>query len=203
MKDLLLEYKKTKELTVCKIQELKEQINAVTESLNHTRSERKKEVKESELSILKAEKSLYSSCKSDLEYAIFWMEHGHAPGATRGIERRAVYEREYAFDPLVMQRYFRSNQPEYPWETSEQEGYDKFVESVIDTDEREIIEYALQGLTEKEREMYILFVGKSMSQYKIADMLYVTRNTVKTTIARAKRKINNNVKQYKESKGDL
>lgn len=197
MKDLLLEYKKTKELTVFKIKELKEQINALKDSLQHAHSERKKEAIGSKLSTLKAEKSLYSSCKSDLDYAIFWMEHGHAPGATRGIERRAVYEREIAIDPFKLQLYYSIKQPEMPWEVSDHDY------SILDKSEKELIEYALNSLTNNEREMYYLFVAKGMSQYKIADMLYVTRNTVKTTLSRAKRKISANVVKYKEMRGDL
>lgn len=195
MEDLLLEYKQTKEMTNEKINLLKAKIEELEEKLPTKSEEKNAEIK-GEISKLEAEKSLYSSCKSDLNYAIYWMEHGHSPGITRGIERRAAYEREYSFDPLMMQRYFRSHQPEFPWETTA-------TESLVDADEKEVIEFALQNLTEKEREIYLLFTGKCMTQYKIADMLYVTRNTVKTTLARAKRKIKSNIAKYKELKGEI
>lgn len=195
MEDLLLEYKQTKEMTNEKINLLKAKIEELEEKLPTKSEEKNAEIK-GEISKLEAEKSLYSSCKSDLNYAIYWMEHGHSPGITRGIERRAAYEREYSFDPLMMQRYFRSRQPEFPWETTA-------TESLVDADEKEVIEFALQNLTEKEREIYLLFTGKCMTQYKIADMLYVTRNTVKTTLARAKRKIKSNIAKYKELKGEI
>lgn len=178
-----------------KINLLKAKIEELEEKLPTKSEEKNAEIK-GEISKLEAEKSLYSSCKSDLNYAIYWMEHGHSPGITRGIERRAAYEREYSFDPLMMQRYFRSRQPEFPWETTA-------TESLVDADEKEVIEFALQNLTEKEREIYLLFTGKCMTQYKIADMLYVTRNTVKTTLARAKRKIKSNIAKYKELKGEI
>lgn len=196
MEDLLLEYKQTKAITSSKIDELKTEIKLLNEKIVFIKNPRKKQEIEKKITKLEDEKSIYSSCKSDLNYAIYWMEHGHSPGLTRGIERRAAYEREYSFDPLMMQRYFRSRQPEYPWETTD-------TESLVDTDEREVIELALQNLTEKEREIYLLFTGKCMTQYKIADMLFVTRNTVKTTLARAKRKIKSNIAKYKKLKGEI
>lgn len=197
MKDLLLEYKKTKEITIEKINKIKESISILEKEFKVANKKKKEHIKK-QIQQLEYDKKLYSSCKSDLDYTISWIEKGRAPGSKRGIERRAAYERERSFDPLLMQRYFRSNQPEYPWEMSDYLGYDKPVESLVDQDEKELIEFALQGLTANEREMYMLFAGKSLSQYKIADMLYVTRNTVKTTLARAKRKIQSNVKKYKQ-----
>lgn len=196
MNDLILEYNKTLELTTSKINGIKEALRFLDERLENAEDAQIVDIK-SEIANLKVQKDLYSSCKSDLNYTIYWMEHGHAPGATRGIERRAVYEREIAIDPFKLQLYYSIKQPEMPWEVSDHDY------SILDKSEKELIEYALNGLTNNEREMYYLFVAKGMSQYKIADMLYVTRNTVKTTLSRAKRKISVNVVKYKEMRGDL
>lgn len=204
MEDLLLEYKQTKTYTAQIINDLKDridQLNIEIEMLKKANAKTKKAdaaaiekvlEKTNELKKYEHQRSIFSSCKSDVDYAIYWMENGHAPGATRGIERRAVYEREKVINPLLIQQYFRASDPVYSWDDRPQR------EDVISTDDKERIEMALSDLTEREREMYLLYKTKGISQYKIADMFYVTRNTVKTTLARAERKIKKKCKEMSE-----
>ncbi|MGJ9381792.1 sigma factor-like helix-turn-helix DNA-binding protein [Salipaludibacillus sp. CF4.18] len=121
--------------------------------------------------------------KSNLEFSIEWMKVGHAPGVVRGIERRAVYEREKAFDPLLMQKYFRTVENDYSW--TEKNGE----ESLVTPFDIERIDDALSVLSAKEKEMYLMAKGNCLTQYQIAEYCGISRNTVKTTIERANKKI--------------
>jgi positive control factor len=87
---------------------------------------------ESDPAILKVAKKMYRSATDedkkviagmifDLEFAIEWMETGRRPGNRRGIERRAAYQCEKIFVPLLMQKYFRSSKPTYEWDDHEKE----------------------------------------------------------------------------------
>ena len=194
MENLLFEYRQTKKETVVLLESIKEEIALLRGKIDELprRCIAKKLKLREQIKQLENEKSIVSSWISNLDYSIRWMNSGMRPGSTRGAERRAAYEREKPFDPMVMQRYFRSTQPEYPWDNQ------RSFENIIDTDERELIEYAMQDLTEKEKEIYMLARGKCMSQYKIADMFYVSRNTIKTTLSRAQRKISKRITTYNE-----
>jgi positive control factor len=57
------------------------------------------------------DKKIIAGMISDLEFAIEWLETSRMPGNRRGIERRAAYQREKPFDPLLMQKFFRSSEP--------------------------------------------------------------------------------------------
>ena len=140
-----------------------------------------KEIKK-EIKRLKKERKIFTGTESDLVFTIQWMKSGHMPGIRRGIERRASYQNEKPIDPLTMQRYFRSSEAEFPWDKSPKE-------CVITRTEKEIIEEAVNKLSQKEMEVYLLAKGKSFSQYKIADMMNISRSSVKVMIRRADQKI--------------
>ncbi|EMA6344863.1 RNA polymerase subunit sigma-24 [Bacillus cytotoxicus] len=126
---------------------------------------------------------------SDIEYALEWMRTAKQPGAKRGIERRAAYEREKACDPLLMQRYFRSTPTKYEWDKEEKE-------SVISEWERIMLDDALSTLSESEREIYIMFKGYCFSMGEISTLMNKSKSTVQTVLRRADEKIG---KQIKES----
>jgi len=56
------------------------------------------------LSRLQEDKKIINSWISNLQYSIEWLSTGRRPGATRGIENRAAYEREIPFEPYWIQR---------------------------------------------------------------------------------------------------
>ncbi|WP_242136632.1 sigma factor-like helix-turn-helix DNA-binding protein [Bacillus cereus group sp. BfR-BA-01360] len=126
---------------------------------------------------------------SDIEYALEWMRTAKQPGAKRGIERRAAYERETACDPLLMQRYFRSTPTKYEWDKEEKEN-------VISEWERIMLDDALSTLSESEREIYIMFKGYCFSMGEISILMNKSKSTVQTVLRRADEKIG---KQIKES----
>jgi positive control factor len=128
------------------------------------------------------DKSLLNGMIRDLQYAIEWMESGRQPGNKRGVERLAAYQRERPFDPLLMQRFFRSQDETYSWDDAENEN-------VISSSEQEMIEDALSVLTAKEKEVYLMSRGHCLSYSQIANYLCISSSTVQTMIERAEKKI--------------
>jgi positive control factor len=128
------------------------------------------------------DKKIISGMISDIEYAIEWMEKCRMPGNRRGIERRAAYQREKPFDPLMMQKYFRSSEQVYEWDDHEQE------DKLSDWDMQRI-EDALSVLTEKEKEVYLMSRGHCLSYSQIANYLCISRGAVQKMIERAEKKI--------------
>lgn len=184
IEELIGQYKQTLRDTNDKIESLKREIDPYKEIYEDERkSKKKREHAKATVSDSLHELGIYRSIKSSLEYSLRWMEKGHSPENRRGIERLAAYQIEKPIDPLLMQRYFRSHQPEFPWETDTKEN-------VITRSEKELLDKATKTLTKKELEVLLLFKGKSFSQYKIAEMLDISRNSVKTMIRRANKKIN-------------
>lgn len=126
---------------------------------------------------------LLGGMASDLQYALEWMQTGRRPGNKRGIERRAAYERERPFDPLLMQRYFRSMDDNvYSWD-------DHIQEDAVTAWDRERIEDALSVLTEREREIYLMSRGNCISWAQIAKYYSISRSAVQDSIRRAETKI--------------
>lgn len=134
------------------------------------------------------DKKIIRGIISDLEFSIEWMETGRRPGNRRGIERRAAYQREKLFDPLLMQKYFRSGEPTYEWD-------DHNKESVITSWDRERIEDALSVLTEREREVYLMSRGYCLTHSEIANYLCISSSSVQTMIERAEKKIKKRIKE--------
>lgn len=191
MEDLVKEYNLSLAPILEKRRELKYRIKQLDE-YSKTKYVRKadKLAATEEKQALEAEDSIFAGMQSDLEFAIEWLKTGHQPGVTRGIERRATAEREMPVDPLLMQRYFRSRQPDFPWDTEQKE-------SVVGRSEKEILDKAMDALSDKEKEVLLLFKGKSFSQYKIAEIMNISRNSVKTMLSRANKKINHILEEEK------
>ncbi|MBP3950324.1 sigma-70 family RNA polymerase sigma factor [Bacillus suaedae] len=139
-------------------------------------------------SVCKDEQEIVSGMISDLRFTIEWLRTGKRPGARRGIERRAAYQRERSEDPLVIQRYVRSTADDHNWTDIQQE-------SCVTEWDRTRIEDALSVLTEREKEMYLMSRGGMMSFEQIARMLVVSKSTVQTTIERAEKKISLQISQ--------
>lgn len=131
----------------------------------------------------KEEHKIYFEMISDLEFALEWMQTARRPGNRRGIERRAAYQREKVCNPLLMQRYFRGKDDNiYEWD-----NYKK--ENVIGEWERIQVEDALSVLTEREKEIYLMAKGYSLSYSKIANYLLIGRSSVQKMVERAEMKI--------------
>lgn len=147
------------------------------------------EIKKSREIVSEEQSEILSSMVLDLEFAIEWMRTGRRPGNRRGIERQAAYQRERAFDPILMQRYFRStDEAVYEWDEHVQQY-------TLGEWEKIQLEDALSGLTEREKEIYLMSRGYCLSYKEIAGYLAVSRSTVQTVIERAEKKIARQVKE--------
>ncbi|KQB91896.1 MULTISPECIES: sigma-70 family RNA polymerase sigma factor [Geobacillus] len=134
------------------------------------------------------DKKIIRGMISDLEFALEWMETGRRPGNRRGIERRAAYQREKPFDPLLMQKFFRSSEPIYEWDDHKRE-------SVITEWDRQRIEDALSVLTKREREVYLMSRGYCLTYSEIANYLCISSSSVQTMIERAEKKIKKRINE--------
>ncbi|NNU89779.1 sigma-70 family RNA polymerase sigma factor [Anoxybacillus sp. CHMUD] len=134
------------------------------------------------------DKKIIRGIISNLEFTIEWLTTGRRPGHKRGIERRAAYQREKLFDPLLMQKFFRSSEPVYEWDDHERE-------SVITSWDQERIEDALSVLTEREREVYLMSRGYCLTYSEIANYLCISSSSVQTMIERAERKIKKRINE--------
>lgn len=124
------------------------------------------------------ERALIGGMISDLRFAIEWMETGSMPGRRRGIERRAGRQREIPTDPQVIEQTLTRIANECSPVGAEQDW--------------ERIDSALEALTEREREIFLMAHGGGMSYERIADSLHIKKGTVQDAIKRAKRKLNHN-----------
>ncbi|RAP28612.1 hypothetical protein C2W64_04668 [Brevibacillus laterosporus] len=111
----------------------------------------------------------------DVEYAIEWLETRRQPDNQRGIERRSKEQREILLDPFKMQSYVTP-------------GTGGCRVGVSDA-EREMIDFYLQFVTEKERECYLMVHGGGFTHDKVAEMLFLSRGNVSTLLSRAQQKI--------------
>ncbi|MEI2466639.1 sigma-70 family RNA polymerase sigma factor [Niallia taxi] len=188
--ELINQYQETLDSVIKKRNEIKSEINNLRDILkgiklsgksNRLTKKRKAMIKE-RWQELEAEDVPYVGIQGDMEYALSWMKYGHAPGTVRGIERRAVYQNSKIMDPLLMQRFFRSEETEYSWDREEKENS-------ISTSERLDINEVLSILTDKEKEFYLMSKGYSLSCSEIAKKMNVSRQTVNSTIKRAEKKI--------------
>ena len=159
MNELLLEYKETLKNTKALLNRLKEK-GACEDDLKNVRS-----------------------WIGNLEYAIKWIRTGRQPGATRGIERRAAYDREVPVEPYWIQLNKDSNVEVFEIEVSEEE-IEKYEMK------QDLIKEIMKVLDKREKEVFEMSSNK-LSQYKIADMLGISRDEVKVIISRCKRKIKN------------
>ncbi|MCT2347136.1 sigma-70 family RNA polymerase sigma factor [Niallia taxi] len=188
--ELIKQYQETLSLVKEQRKEFKDEIKQLKEMIKESKlpgksfrlsKKRKAEIKE-RWQQLEGEDAPYSLIQGNLEYALSWLKNGHAPGVIRGIERRSVYQNTQPVDPLKMQRYFRSKQPEFAWETEPKEN-------VITPSERMILDKAMKALTKNELEVLLMYKGKGLSQYEIAKLLGISRSSVRSRLIKANEKV--------------
>ncbi|MCD9020497.1 sigma-70 family RNA polymerase sigma factor [Cohnella silvisoli] len=133
-----------------------------------------------EILALDKDRRLVIEMIASCSYVIEWLETGRRPGNRRGIERRAGYQREVLMDPAKM--------PMTPNVTLTSRPMDEEA-----TENRFRLEAALRGLTERERNCYMLAHGESYSFAEIAALLNISKSSVSTYMVRAQRKVTDNV----------
>lgn len=135
---------------------------------------------------LESDLSLVVGMISDCSYVIEWLETGRRPGNRRGIERRAAYQREIPTDPAKLPVV--AIWPNALGE-EEEESKPKLLR----------LQAALRGLTERERDCYILAHGQGYTHAEIAGMLQISKSSVGTYLVRAQRKIAANVGTHRRT----
>lgn len=176
MHDLLKSYKETRKALKRMQSELKDSDDAI----RVVRMEEAKKKTGREKAVCngdenKTERQIIGEMVGDTEFVIEWLESGRRPGNKRGIERRAAYQREKLMDPIRMQAFVDRGTAGSPANLTEwQIGQ---------------IEDALCGLSERERECYVMANGQCFSHAEIAKLLGISKSSVDTHIKRAQQKI--------------
>ncbi|RFB28227.1 sigma-70 family RNA polymerase sigma factor [Brevibacillus sp. VP] len=165
MQDLLREYEYTKMQLEAKRRLLKKENTS------------KDEINVSDIELL-------GEMISSVDFIIEWIKTGKRPGMRRGIERRAIYQREVLMDPLTLQSHINRTNAGSP--------------ANITDSQREDIEKALSCLTDREKECYIMAHGQGMTQYAIAELVGISRASVETYIHRAQKKISKKLNLKKD-----
>lgn len=109
-----------------------------------------------------------------LSYSIEWMETGRQPGTFRGADKRAIYQRQYVESMDFIPDIVEQLEPKQLYMTNE---------------EKIILSDILASFSVRERQCYLLHVAQGLSMEKIAEQMGVSKSTVQTHIARAKKKV--------------
>ena len=127
------------------------------------------------------DRSILSGMERDLEFAIKWMKTGRMPGNHRGVESPHAYHREIPVDP----QRFPFEKYETPFE--QHDGYVRT--GRLSEDEAEFFYSSLDALTEKQREVFLMYYRDWMSLEEIAETLGVPKTTAQDRLERARQKI--------------
>lgn len=186
MKDLIPAYKDTRKVLQRKREELKrlrddkkeERIKLMAKVTLLTTFQAERDDIEAAIAVLESEMKTFGEMISDSEFILEWLESGRRPGNKRGIERRAVYQREWSVDPMKMQAYIAKTTAGGTVQAS------RLSDREIDR-----IEFALGQLSPMEKECYEMIRGNGLSYAEVAEMLDIQRGTVQAFVESAEEKL--------------
>lgn len=72
-------------------------------------------------------------------------------------------------------------------------------EYLVTPSEKQVIDKAMAFLSKRELEVFLMYKGRSMSQYEIARILNISRNSVKSLLTRANKKVATIIREVKVS----
>ncbi|MDM5233363.1 sigma factor-like helix-turn-helix DNA-binding protein [Lysinibacillus pakistanensis] len=122
---------------------------------------------------------------SNVSYGLQYMNLGHIPCVTRGIERRAAYEREIPFEPYWIQRRQATNDMSM-YEVVADENAD--LVKVTQEEKGQILQAITGNLTTRQKDILQL-ISNGYTHEEIASVLGIHKGTVARTISRIKGKI--------------
>ncbi|MEK4336516.1 sigma factor-like helix-turn-helix DNA-binding protein [Bacillus sp. FSL K6-1106] len=131
------------------------------------------------------EKKTYRSMIYDLEYAVEWMETGREPGARRDVDRRSYYQRTILAENGLLDALSSKYHVPQP------------APFAVNEDEKELLDYVLSTLTDKEKEIFITVVGHNVSFSKCAALHGIAKGSVQKYIERARKKIAQKVEELR------
>lgn len=122
-----------------------------------------------------SEVTAVNSMVSEMAWVIEWLKTGRQPGLSRGIDHRGAYRRA---EGIVLDEDLFPSLQEPPRRMTH-----------LSDEQRDQALAVLRTLSPKEMRCLIMNAVEGMSEYAIAEKLNISRNTVKTFLRRAKRKI--------------
>ncbi|WP_188433538.1 sigma-70 family RNA polymerase sigma factor [Kroppenstedtia guangzhouensis] len=148
------------------------------------------------------DRTQWNGMRNHADFVIRWLETGREPGNMRGIERRAVYQREIPVDPhrfplnpsdgnrrrchdgIRRQVYTGYEQAEWEDDREDREMAEEDEETI-----RLFLEEVLGILSDREREVWEMYHVGMMEQDEIAEVLGITQQRVSALFNRAERKM--------------
>lgn len=122
---------------------------------------------------------------SNVSYGLQYMNLGHIPSVTRGIERRAAYEREIPFEPYWIQRRQATNDMSMYEAVADK---DADLVKVTQEEKGHILQAMTKNLTTRQKDILQL-ISNGYTHEEIASVLGIHKGTVARTISRVKEKI--------------
>lgn len=126
-----------------------------------------------------ADKKIISSMIRDLEYVIKWLETGRNPDSRRGIDKHGAY----TMDPQILDR-IKIQKP-------------KVDVKELPIHQKVMIEEAIDGLTEKERDAFLMIRVEGLTYEYAAELMNIKKTSIQNHLQRAEKKIE------KRKKGSL
>ena len=148
---------------------------------------------------LEEERKVVVGMIASCSYIIDWLATGRMPGNRRGVERRSGCQREILTDPSRLNGLRERAALERGNGSAEGNGAGDAGDSSggigggTGDEARMRLEEALAGLTERERDCYVLAHGECFTFAEIARLLGISKSSVGTYMTRAQRKITLNV----------
>lgn len=157
-----------------------EQNRSKLQGVSKRLSDQKKRLAASNLTIPKRladESTILNSMIESMTYALDWMKTGRDPAARRGVDKRAIYQ----------QNFFASFEmiPDITDELYEPE--EKYIR--MSEEEKEQLAKIFSSWSHRERYCFIAHMVEQQSLQSIADDLGITKASVQTHVARAKKKV--------------
>lgn len=124
----------------------------------------------------KADRSLLASMIGDAEFVVEWLETGREPESRRGVDRRSVYELTKVWDPEWFAEFVAAPvvaEPDHELTLADEFSLDE----------------VMTGLSERERQCYVLHIGFGFSWQQVAQELGIKKASVRNHIRRAEVKI--------------
>ena len=167
------------------LDEYKETIRATRGMERELRSAIEKSDSKDEKTLQELDRKIVSEMVSSLDYCIHCIRYNAEPLATRGIERRAYYEREIPFENQWIQRRKDDESSTLSLVIDNEKAQEVEYEQEI---RRELVREIKKCLTPRQIEVMEL-VGMDFTTREIAEMLGITKRAVNYTIEIARKKV--------------
>lgn len=185
MRRLVIEYKHSLKLVRKHKEKLKAEIKQLEEQARHADAKERERIQQ-QIAVRERDKSLLSGMEGDLLYAIEWMKTARRPGNRRGAERLSIEQRTVTLPDNFFNNIAYAGQEE----------------NELDEEKQMILEELTWDLTEREKDIFSLAKGEGFTIEYIAELLGISKGTVKKALYRAEKKIEKNLKNWLENENE-